>query len=183
MVENQIPAGYSLTPTANMQGMDIILLYKSIFADRSQFVSALNSFQSSREGAGRYLDWLISEIDDIKGASQCLNFNEISLCNKVVLAIGIRMLAEKFILNKLQAQGFQYVERDGCQTRDLVNIYNRECANDPNFTADSQVLARVCLMTPEQIHLNSFMFEPLVDMSVRELLGLYDAVSSWGVVL
>ena len=36
---------------------------------------------------------------------------------------------------------------------------------------------------PKNTHLNSFMFEPLVDMSVQELLSLYDAVSSWRVAL
>ena len=39
------------------------------------------------------------------------------------------------------------------------------------------------MMTPEHIHLNSFMYEPLVDMSVRELLDLYDKVSAWNVNL
>ena len=181
--KNQIPTGHSFMPTGNMQGRDIVLGYCSIFACRSHFASELNSFLSSRDGSGRYLDWLISEMNDIKDESQRPNFNEISLCNKVVLAIGIRLLAEKFILNKLQAQHFQYVEADENQTRDLINTYKRECADDPNFTTDSQILARVCLMTPEQIHLNSFMFEPLVDMSVQELLSLYDAVSSWRVAL
>lgn len=29
-------------------------------------------------------------------------------------------------------------------------------------------------MTPENIHLNSFMYEPLIDMSVRYLINLYN---------
>ncbi len=28
-------------------------------------------------------------------------------------------------------------------------------------------------MTPEHIHINSFMYEPLLDMDINELLSLY----------
>ena len=39
-----------------------------------------------------------------------------------------------------------------------------------------EILERVMLMTPENIHLNSFMFEPIVDMSDEHLRELYKAV-------
>ena len=35
------------------------------------------------------------------------------------------------------------------------------------------VLQRVVLMTPENIHLNSFMYEPILDMSDKHLRSLY----------
>ena len=35
------------------------------------------------------------------------------------------------------------------------------------------VLQRVALMTPENIHLNSFMYEPILDMSDDHLRKLY----------
>lgn len=31
-------------------------------------------------------------------------------------------------------------------------------------------------MTPEQIHLNSFMYEPILDMDIVELLNLYHKI-------
>jgi hypothetical protein len=40
-------------------------------------------------------------------------------------------------------------------------------------SASLRVLDRVVLMTPENIHLNSFMFEPLIDMSDAHLRELY----------
>ena len=38
------------------------------------------------------------------------------------------------------------------------------------------VLQRVVLMTPENIHLNSFMYEPILDMSDGHLRKLYGEV-------
>jgi hypothetical protein len=35
-------------------------------------------------------------------------------------------------------------------------------------------------MTPENIHLNSFMYEPILDMGIVELENLYDKVCGLG---
>jgi len=39
-----------------------------------------------------------------------------------------------------------------------------------------ETIQRVVLMTPENIHLNSFMYEPIVDMSDEHLKKLYQDV-------
>jgi len=57
------------------------------------------------------------------------------------------------------------------QTPALVRMYKGKF---PHEAADFQVLHRVMLMTPETIHVNSFMYEPILDMSddhLRRLLG------------
>ena len=41
-----------------------------------------------------------------------------------------------------------------------------------------EIIGKVCLMTPENIHLNSFMFEPIIDMSDRHLRELYQEVAA-----
>jgi hypothetical protein len=33
-------------------------------------------------------------------------------------------------------------------------------------------------MTPESIHLNSFMYEPIIDMDIIELKNLYDQIKN-----
>ena len=38
------------------------------------------------------------------------------------------------------------------------------------------IMQRVVLMTPENIHVNSFMYEPILDMSDEHLRKLYDDV-------
>jgi hypothetical protein len=39
-----------------------------------------------------------------------------------------------------------------------------------------KIIERVVLMTPENIHLNSFMYEPIMDMSDEYLRALYTDV-------
>ena len=56
------------------------------------------------------------------------------------------------------------------QTSVLTKKFDELCSS----TNDIQLLIKeVNLITPENIHLNSFMFEPLVDMSVWRLKKLY----------
>lgn len=56
------------------------------------------------------------------------------------------------------------------QTSALIKEFEKLCSP----TNDIQLLIKeVNLITPENIHLNSFMFEPLVDMSVWRLKKLY----------
>ena len=38
------------------------------------------------------------------------------------------------------------------------------------------ILELVAMITPENIHLNSFMFEPILDMSLKQLYKLYNDV-------
>jgi hypothetical protein len=46
----------------------------------------------------------------------------------------------------------------------------------PNEAGNIDILDRVLLMTPENLHLNSFMYEPIVDMSDEHLKRLYNDV-------
>lgn len=39
-----------------------------------------------------------------------------------------------------------------------------------------KVLNLVAMITPEYIHLNAFMFEPILDMSLKQLYSLYKDV-------
>ena len=51
------------------------------------------------------------------------------------------------------------------------------------FSTDAvaiNTVERVVLMTPENIHLNSFMYEPILDMSDEHLRKLYEDVLALG---
>lgn len=95
------------------------------------------------------------------------NFEE-----KIVLAIAIRMTADKFMVGKIADNAFvASIERN--QTTALLEKFEQK------FAAESEAiktLRNVVLMTPENIHLNSFMYEPIVDMSDEHLKKLYKAV-------
>ena len=103
-------------------------------------------------------------------ANKCLWAPEgINFENKVVLSIATRLAAEQFMVDKLnEATGIATIESN--QTTKLLKKYRQL------FPADQAaigVLRRVALMTPENIHLNSFMYEPILDMSDDHLRKLY----------
>ncbi len=68
------------------------------------------------------------------------------------------------------------VELNQITENQTQNLY-RKCKSKQIDVNTLKVLNRVNLMTPEHIHINSFMFEPLVDMSMNHLISLYDELS------
>lgn len=98
--------------------------------------------------------------------------NPILIENKIVLSIAIRLLAEKYMHDKIIAAGGTEAELicSGVQTGHWTDLYKTQIPNDPN----RNVIERVNMITPEVIHLNSFMYEPIIDMSLTHLIKLYN---------
>ena len=108
---------------------------------------------------------------------------EADLYGKVALSIATRMRAERFATAELARRG-KAPPGEHPRTHRLIADYKEHCApgagggNGDNgaFGSASRTLDRVSLMTPEVIHLNSFMYEPILDMSGRHLSKLYREV-------
>ncbi|MBW8244533.1 hypothetical protein K1F50_17125 [Muricauda oceani] len=97
--------------------------------------------------------------------------DEIALENKICLAIAIRLQAEKYLIAKLP-------EVDLSDLKNQTQVLYREyCSKYPESEA-LFTLDKVNLMTPENIHINAFMYEPLIDMSISHLTHLYDEVNN-----
>ncbi len=106
-----------------------------------------------------------------KSITQEATIDEILLENKIVLSIAIRITAEKFMISKLS--GIDLSKINSNQTRELFKEYSARY-KDNNI----RILDKVNLMTPENIHMNAFMYEPLIDMSLEHLKTLYTEVNS-----
>jgi len=91
--------------------------------------------------------------------------------HKIVLAIATRLAAETFMLKKINDPAFA-AAITAKQTQVLTKKFRELFGGDPAV----ETLDRVVLMTPENIHLNSFMYEPIVDMSDEHLRKLYNDV-------
>ena len=91
--------------------------------------------------------------------------------NKIVLAIAARLAAEKYMVDKLNDPKNDAMPFN--QTHELLQKYKIHGGNN----GDIAILSKVALMTPENIHLNSFMYEPIIDMSDDALRKLYKAVA------
>lgn len=69
-----------------------------------------------------------------------------------------------------------YQEPTSNQTRYLIDELIK-CY--PEIDADIlRIFDSVNIVTPEQIHFNSFMYEPLVDMDILELMDLYQKINN-----
>lgn len=94
--------------------------------------------------------------------------------NKIVLAIAIRLKAERFMVGRIADATFLAEIKEN-QTQALLKRFQRDC---PGEIAAIRTLRGVVLMTPENIHLNAFMYEPIMDMSDDHLRKLYASVSA-----
>ncbi|HEX3942283.1 MAG TPA: hypothetical protein VHX11_12430, partial [Acidobacteriaceae bacterium] len=134
------------------------------------------------------LDDIFTEVCGVSGTSQnadrlvvdvimatakhVVAMNEaVGLEHKIVLSIASRFVAERYMIAEINDRSFTNGVRS-YQTQALLAEYRNRF---PRSNA-LRVLDRVALMTPENIHLNSFMFEPIIDMADTHLRGLYKDV-------
>jgi len=117
--------------------------------------------------SSKIVDIIFSEAKNCLSASVGINLE-----NKIVLSIAIRLKAEKYMWSKVTDK----TVIGGSQTGKLFERYKTEFNGLMNENIDK--LEEVCLMTPENIHLNSFMYEPILDMSDNHLRRLFRDVKA-----
>ncbi len=123
----------------------------------------------SADGADLVFDLIDAEAKACLQAPDGINFE-----NKVVLAIATRLQAEKHMAGKINDAAW-LATISANQTPALLSRYRALFAGE---VAAIRVLQKVTLMTPENIHLNSFMYEPILDMSDQHLRRLYTDVAA-----
>ncbi len=96
--------------------------------------------------------------------------SEILLENKITLSIAIRLKAEEYMMSKIPNANTLVINSN--QTSELLNHFKAINNDKPTLI----ILERVNLITPENIHVNAFMYEPLIDLSVFHLVDLYKKV-------
>ena len=92
---------------------------------------------------------------------------------KLVLAIYIRVAAECFMLRRL---GEARSDTAADSTYALAERYRKKFSHSSDNAPAFDVIDRVVLIAPEIIHINAFMYEPILDMSADSLVRLYDDV-------
>ncbi len=95
--------------------------------------------------------------------------NRIELQNKIILSMAIRLKAEEWMLNKLN----QEFKSEKNQTRELYDATKKELSDD-----EKRVIQKVLMITPENIHINSFMFEPILDTPLDHLYTCLEKVKN-----
>ena len=96
----------------------------------------------------------------------------LDLKSKLCLSIAIRFKAEDYIINKVTDANFH----NNIWSKETGKIIGQFKTEFPNNKKEIEILDRVNLMTAENLHLNSFMYEPLMDLSEDHLLTLYNDI-------
>lgn len=113
----------------------------------------------------KVLKLIFEEADKVlKETEECVNLE-----NKIVLSIAIRLMAEKYIINKINFD----IMTNEIESDQTFELFKRFKEKFPEDIISMKLLEDVNLMTPENIHLNSFMYEPILDLSDDYLKKLY----------
>ncbi len=155
---------HSKKDTKNILISDIESIYNNIFNKSERFLNRWDTFFKLLE----------KEADEILIEPIILGIN---LENKNIFFIIIRILSEDFMKNKITDWKFlSLLEWKKMQTWRLFAEYKKEFGLDILEKENIKIITEMMIMTPENIHLNSFMYEPILDMSDEHLKKLYKRV-------
>ena len=101
----------------------------------------------------------------------------LDLEKKIVLSIAIRLKAELYMISVINDEDWVGNIQSN-QTGRLTKRFKSIVEGMDEYAEYIELMDRVNLMTPENIHLNSFMYEPILDMSSEHLSKLYREVST-----
>lgn len=141
---------------------DLCVIYRKILSDKAALVLT--------PANKTVISVLIEEAEKISNGMD----EHIELESKIVMSIAIRLIAEKHMIKRINNQPFVDAITQN-QTVALLKEYKR---NALGTSEEIEKLEQVNLMTPENIHLNSFMYEPILDMGSTHLRALYAQVKA-----
>ena len=145
------------TETATLSHGDLDAIYHRLFRGKK-------SGPKWKQPADLVVNSLADEVQTCHVADDAVNFE-----NKIVLSIAIRLAAEQFMIKELNDPAF-VASIDSNQTHKLFDRFRTKLADQAEAI---ERLQRVIIMTPENLHLNSFMYEPILDMSDEHLRKLH----------
>ncbi|MDC0612056.1 hypothetical protein OAP63_15085 [Vibrio sp.] len=141
---------------------DLQSIYRNIFTDKDK-VELQNPVQVVHDLLLEESKKIVQEENDTA-----------ELEHKIIIAMAIRLLAEKYMITKVNDDEF-VASITKNQTSELFNKFIQSYNNEADTI---HLLEQVNIITPENIHLNSFMYEPILDMSVQQLVRLYNGVEA-----
>ena len=97
----------------------------------------------------------------------------IELDGKIIISMAIRLLAEEFMIDKLTNKSITVNDISKNQTGVLLQRFKDAY---PDEIENIKTMNKVVLMSSENIHINSFMFEPLIDISIKSLIQLFGQI-------
>ncbi|MEZ8063081.1 MULTISPECIES: hypothetical protein [Vibrio] len=146
--------------TKNIKISDMQAMYREIFVDQPA-LELPNSESLVFDKIIEHSDALVADPQETPEL-EC----------KVILAMAIRLQAEHFMITRIAAPAFL----EGISSNQTRALYDKFIELHQAEQDTISLLDQVNLMTPENIHLNSFMYEPILDMSAHSLYQLYSDI-------
>ncbi|CAI2335498.1 hypothetical protein [Vibrio parahaemolyticus] len=119
----------------------------------------------------KMIDILLSTANEVADSTKTEGLN---LQDKVLMSIAIRVLAERYITNRLRTNKSD--PSYWCAQKSYGKLLGKEFEptfpSDPSLTTLKKVSVTVC----SNIHLNSFMYEPILDLTIEHLIHLYKEI-------
>jgi hypothetical protein len=139
---------------------DYLVIYNQLFGTRHETANSL-----------LLKDLLFDKANEI--CTQIVH-DGLNLEDKVLLSIVIRLRAEVFLINKLRI-----LKRDTtywCQAENQFGVLMKEYATYASQAPEMRILEKVSITVSSNIHLNSFMYEPILDLTINHLVHLHEEV-------
>lgn len=95
-----------------------------------------------------------------------------------MLSIAIRLQAEIFITDKIRL--LRNDTNYWCQSNSQFGALMKEFESLTSSAPEMRTLEKVSLTVSSNIHLNSFMYEPILDLSIEHLISLYREILNLG---
>ena len=110
----------------------------------------------------KYLNKLLEITDGLS------DFDDFDIVKKTILSLACRLLIEK----KIIANNFNLLSNISVnQTAQILDLYGKMLLPEAKKSLEA-----VQLSTPEFIHANTFMYEPLIDIDGKYLFDLYNKI-------
>lgn len=143
----------------DMTNADLDRLFGAIF-------TVSNSYAAPTE---KVVDLIIEQADIAVSAAEGINFE-----NKIVLSLAIRLLAERYMAEAIGDDTFLA----GITQNQTHRLHKEYHLRNLGSVRQRKTLDAVVLMTPENLHINAFMYEPIIDMTDEHLKRLLLDVKS-----
>ena len=144
-----------------------ILNFKEVYKNVLDKEISIESYDE-KEKVREFIEKVIEKVIEEEMSGTSIKENE--LYKKVCLSVGVRLLAEEFCIDKL-----------GKKKEDIehsTEIFSDFLKEDVGSVEEREMIKGVSMGTPDYIHTNSFMYEPLIDQSADDLLELYKNLKS-----
>ncbi len=140
-----------------------INIERATLADLWAVISQYVNGEATAFGTESYYDTVQAIATDIS-----IDYDDTSLENKLIVSIASRLRAEKYLKQVIVAHEGTCADSTSNQMRDWYEKAKQYLTDE-----EKRLMDDINLITPESIHLNAFMYEPLIDVSIWTLNDIF----------